>query len=42
MALGFHFRYRFFRFSRPSGSGLLTTSRVNDFELYGPARWGGT
>jgi hypothetical protein len=28
-------------FSRTDGSGLLTSSRINDFELYGPARRAG-
>ena len=39
--MGFHFRYRFVWFSRTDGSGLLTTSRPNDFEFYGPARRAG-
>jgi len=29
----FIFRYPFLRFSRPGGSGLLTTSRYNDSEF---------
>ena len=33
MVFGIHFRYPLPRFSRPGGSGLLTTSRSNDFEL---------
>jgi hypothetical protein len=33
LAFGFHFRYRFVWFSRTDGSGLLTSSRINDFEL---------
>jgi transposase len=41
MASRFHLRYGFCRFSRTGGSGLLTTSRHNDFELYRPARWAG-
>ncbi len=41
LALGCHCRYRFCRFSRPSGSGLRTIGRVNDFDLYGPARRAG-
>ena len=32
---------RFLWFSRPGGSGLLTISRCNDFELYRPTRSGG-
>ena len=28
--------YPVHRFPAPGGSGLLTTSRSNDFELYGP------
>ena len=33
MVFGIHFRYPFPWFSRLGGSGLLTTSRLNDFEL---------
>ena len=29
--IGFMVRYPFLRFSRPGGSGLLTTSRLDDF-----------
>ena len=39
--LGFIFGYGSFRFSRTGGPGLLTSSRLNDFELYGPARRAG-
>lgn len=36
MAWWVHWTYPFSRFSRAGGSGLLTTSRLNDFELYRP------
>ena len=39
--LGFHFLYPLPRFFRPGGPGLLTTSRLNDFEFYRPARRAG-
>ena len=36
-----HFCYPLPRLSRPDGPGLRTTSRLNDFELYRPARRAG-
>ena len=41
MVFGFHWPYPFPRFSRTGGSGLLTASRFNDFELYRPTRRAG-
>jgi len=38
MVFRIHWRYPLPRFSRTDGPGLLTTSRVDDFELYRPAR----
>ena len=36
MAFAVHLVVSLSRFSRAGGSGLLTVSRLNDFELYGP------
>ena len=33
MAVGCHFLYPIKPFSRPGGPGLLTSSRIDDFEL---------
>ena len=41
MVLWIHFGYPLPRFFRTDGPGLLTTSRLNDFELYRPARRAG-
>jgi len=41
MVFGIHLRYPLPRFSRLGGPGLRTTSRLDDFELYRPARRAG-